>query len=161
VSPEEAIRFSKEHEWIVVKEGIATMGISDFAQKQLGDIVSVELPKVGAAFSQMQPLAIIDSVKASSDIYCAASGEVVQVNEELLEHPELINQSPYESGWIVKIKPSNIQEFEQLMTKEQYNEFVGETNQDKKDNQDKQEKKSNEGSEEHNNRNSRANGQSI
>ena len=155
------IRFSKEHEWLIVKEGIATMGISDFAQKQLGDIVSVELPKVGAAFGQMQAMAIIDSVKASSDIYCAASGEVVQVNENLLEHPELINQSPYESGWIVKIKPSNLQEFEQLMTKEQYSEYVGETNQDKKDNQDKQEKKSNEGSEEHNNRNSRANGQSI
>ena len=77
MSPKEEIRFSKEHEWLVVKEGIAIMGISDFAQKQLGDIVSVELPKVGAAFSQMQPMAIIDSVKASSDIYCAARGEVV------------------------------------------------------------------------------------
>jgi len=155
------IRFSKEHEWLIVKEGIATIGISDFAQKQLGDIVSVELPKVGAAFGQMQAMAIIDSVKASSDIYCAASGEVVQVNENLFEHPELINQSPYESGWIVKIKPSNLQEFEQLMTKDQYNEFVGETNKDKKDNQDKQEKIINEGQEEHKNRNSQANGQSI
>jgi glycine cleavage system H protein len=147
VSAGEEIRFSKEHEWLVVKEGIATMGISDFAQKQLGDIVSVELPKVGAAFSQMQPMAIIDSVKASSDIYCAASGEVVQVNEQILEHPELINQSPYESGWIAKLKLSNLQEFEKLMTREQYYEFVGETIQDKdkdKDNQDKQEKESNE-----------------
>jgi glycine cleavage system H protein len=150
VSAGEEIRFSKEHEWLVVKEGIATMGISDFAQKQLGDIVSVELPKVGAAFSQMQPMAIIDSVKASSDIYCAASGEVVQVNEQILEHPELINQSPYESGWIAKLKLSNLQEFEKLMTREQYHEFVGETIQDKdKDNQDKQEKKSNEGHDEH------------
>jgi glycine cleavage system H protein len=150
VSAGEEIRFSKEHEWLVVKEGIATMGISDFAQKQLGDIVSVELPKVGAAFSQMQPMAIIDSVKASSDIYCAASGEVVQVNEQILEHPELINQSPYESGWIAKLKLSNLQEFEKLMTREQYFEFVGETIQDKdKDNQDKQEKKSNEGHDEH------------
>jgi glycine cleavage system H protein len=150
VSAGEEIRFSKEHEWLVVKEGIATMGISDFAQKQLGDIVSVELPKVGAAFSQMQPMAIIDSVKASSDIYCAASGEVVQVNEQILEHPELINQSPYESGWIAKLKLSNLQEFEKLMTREQYDEFVGETIQDNnKDNQDKQEKKSNEGHDEH------------
>jgi glycine cleavage system H protein len=145
VSAGEEIRFSKEHEWLVVKEGIATMGISDFAQKQLGDIVSVELPKVGAAFSQMQPMAIIDSVKASSDIYCAASGEVVQVNEQILEHPELINQSPYESGWIAKLKLSNLQEFEKLMTREQYYEFVGETIQDNnKNNQDKQEKESNE-----------------
>ena len=150
MSAGEEIRFSKEHEWLVVREGIATMGISDFAQKQLGDIVSVELPKVGAAFSQMQPMAIIDSVKASSDIYCAASGEVVQVNEQILEHPELINQSPYESGWIAKLKLSNLQEFEKLMTREQYYEFVGETIQDKdKDNQDKQEKKSNEGHDEH------------
>jgi glycine cleavage system H protein len=153
VSAGEEIRFSKEHEWLVVREGIATMGISDFAQKQLGDIVSVELPKVGAAFSQMQPMAIIDSVKASSDIYCAASGEVVQVNEELLEHPELINQSPYESGWIAKIKLSDLQEFEKLMTKDQYDEFVGgETNQDIKANQDNQEKKSDEGQEDHENK---------
>ena len=160
MSAGEEIRFSKEHEWLVVREGIATMGISDFAQKQLGDIVSVELPKVGAAFSQMQPMAIIDSVKASSDIYCAASGEVVQVNEELLEHPELINQSPYESGWIAKIKLSDLQEFEKLMTKDQYDEFVGggEMNKDKDKDKDKDKKKemppnqdkdSNDGQEEH------------
>lgn len=154
------IRFSKEHEWLIVKEGIATMGISDFAQKQLGDIVSVELPKVGAAFRQMQAMAIIDSVKASSDIYCAASGEVVQVNEDLLEHPELINQSPYESGWIVKIKPSNLQEFEQLMTKDQYNAFVGEVDKDKKDMRNKEEKKDNEGKEGHKERDTQASGQS-
>jgi glycine cleavage system H protein len=122
---EEEIRFSKEHEWLVLNEGgIATMGISDFAQRQLGDIVSVELPKVGSAFSQMQPMAIVDSVKASSDIYSAASGEVVQV---LIEKPELINQSPYNLGWIVKIKLSNPQEFEQLMTKEEYDVFIGES----------------------------------
>ena len=122
------IRFSKEHEWLVLnEEGIATMGISDFAQRQLGDIVSVELPKAGSIFRQMQPMAIVDSVKASSDIYSAASGEVVQVNEDLIEKPELINQSPYNSGWIVKIKLSNPQELEQLMTKEEYDVFVGES----------------------------------
>jgi glycine cleavage system H protein len=123
----EEIRFTKEHEWIIIKEGgLAVMGISDFAQGQLGDIVSIELPKVGSIFRNMQTMAIIDSVKASSDIYCALSGEVVEVNEELLEHPELINQSPYELGWIVKMKPSNIEEFNSLMTNEQYNEFIGE-----------------------------------
>jgi glycine cleavage system H protein len=120
-------RFTKEHEWIIIKEGgLVVMGISDFAQRQLGDIVSIELPKVGSIFRQMQAMAIIDSVKASSDIYCALDGEVVEVNEELLEHPELINQSPYELGWIVKMKPSNIEEFNSLMTNEQYNEFIGE-----------------------------------
>ena len=122
----ENIRFAKEHEWIVIKEGIAIMGISDFAQRQLGDIVSIELPKVGSIFRHMQSIAIIDSVKASSDIYCAMSGEVVEVNEELLEHPEWINQSPYELGWIVKLKPSNMEEFNNLMTNEKYNEFIGE-----------------------------------
>ena len=122
----ENIRFTKEHEWIVIKEGIAIIGISDFAQSQLGDIVSIELPKVGSIFRRMQSIAIIDSVKASSDIYCVMSGEIVEVNEELLEHPEWINQSPYELGWIVKLKPSNMEEFHNLMTNEQYNKFIGE-----------------------------------
>jgi glycine cleavage system H protein len=131
------IRFSREHEWLVMKEGIATMGISDFAQKQLGDIVSVELPRVGSAFKQMQPMAIVDSVKASSDIYSAITGEVIEVNEELLEHPELVNQSPQDLGWIVKIKPSDLQEFELLMSKDEYNSFVGEAEGSKKDYREK------------------------
>ena len=120
-------KFTKEHEWILIKEGgLAVIGISDFAQRQLGDIVSIELPKVGSIFRKMQAMAIIDSVKASSDIYCALSGEVIEVNEGLLEHPEWINQSPYDLGWIVKVKPSNMEEFNSLMTNEQYNEFIGE-----------------------------------
>src|SRR5919112_1998151 len=110
----EGIRLTKEHEWIIIKEGLAVMGISDFAQRQLGDIVSIELPKVGSIFRQMQAMAIVDSVKVSSDIYCGLSGEVVEVNEELLEHPEWINQSPYDLGWIIKMKPSNIKEFDSL-----------------------------------------------
>ena len=122
----EEIRFTKEHEWIIIKEGLAVMGISDFAQRQLGDIVSIELPRVGSRFGYMQAMAIIDSVKASSDIYSALSGEVAEVNEKLLEHPEWINQSPYELGWIVKMKPSNKEEFNSLITNEQYNEFIGE-----------------------------------
>ncbi len=122
----EGIRFTKEHEWIMIKEGLAVMGISDFAQRQIGDIVSIELPRVGGRFGYMETMAIIDSVKASSDIYCALSGEVVAVNEELLEHPELVNQSPYELGWIAKMKPSNMGEIDSLMTAEQYERFIGE-----------------------------------
>ena len=120
------IRYSKEHEWLVIKEGVAVMGISDFAQKQLGDIVSVELPKVGSAFKQRQPMAIVDSVKASSDIYSAITGEVIEVNEQLVERPELINQSPQDQGWIVKIKPSNLEELKVLMSKDEYDSFIGE-----------------------------------
>jgi glycine cleavage system H protein len=128
----EGMKFTKEHEWITItSEGLAVIGISDFAQEQLGDIVSIELPKVGSKYRQMQPMAIIDSVKASSDIYCPLSGEVVQVNDELSEHPERINQSPYELGWIVKIRPSEVQEVNGLMTIEKYNEFIGETGEGK------------------------------
>ncbi|MGI0068702.1 MAG: glycine cleavage system protein GcvH [Nitrosotalea sp.] len=123
----EEIRFSKEHEWVVIKENLAFIGISDFAQKQLGDIVSIELPKIGSRFEQMQVMAIVDSIKASSDIYCPLSGEIVSVNEDLLEHPEWINQSPYEKGWIVKIKPSNINEFDGLLNKEQYENLINAT----------------------------------
>ena len=126
MSEENEIRFSKEHEWLVLKEGVAVIGISDFAQKQLGDIVSVELPKVGSAFKQRQPMAIVDSVKASSDIYSAITGEVIEVNEQLVERPELINQSPQDQGWIAKIKPSNLEELKVLMSKDEYDSFIGE-----------------------------------
>jgi glycine cleavage system H protein len=126
MSEEKEIRFSKDHEWLILKEGIVTMGISDFAQKQLGDIVSVELPKVGSAFKQREPLAIVDSVKASSDVYSVITGEVIEINPKLLEHPELINHSPQDLGWIVKIKPSNLEELKLLMTREEYDSFVGE-----------------------------------
>lgn len=119
------LKFTKEHEWAKISDGLAIVGISDFAQKQLGDIVSVELPKVGSVFKQMQVMAIVDSIKASSDIYCPLSGQVVEINQGLHEHPEWINQSPYDLGWLVKIKPSNNIEFEKLMTKTQYDEFVG------------------------------------
>jgi len=122
----EGIRFTKEHEWIIIKEGLAVMGISDFAQRQIGDIVSIELPRVGSRFRYMETMAIIDSVKASSDIYCPVSGEVVDANEELLERPELVNESPYERGWIVKMKPSNMDDLDSLMTTEQYSKFIGE-----------------------------------
>jgi glycine cleavage system H protein len=120
------LKFTKEHEWIKIKEGVAIIGISDFAQEQLGDIVSIELPKAGSVFRQGQTMAIVDSVKASSDIYAPISGEILEVNEGLIEKPEMINQSPYDSGWIAKIEPSNIEEFESLMTKEKYDRYIGE-----------------------------------
>ena len=121
------LKFTKEHEWIKINEGVAIIGISDFAQEQLGDIVSIELPKAGGVFRQGQTMAIVDSVKASSDIYAPISGEIIEVNEGLIEKPEMINQSPYDSGWIAKIKPSNMEEeFESLMTKEKYDRYIGE-----------------------------------
>jgi glycine cleavage system H protein len=124
----EGIKFTKQHEWVMMEEGeLAVIGISDFAQEQLGDIVSIELPKVGTKFRQMQTIAIIDSVKASSDVFCPLSGEIVRVNDELSEHPEWINQSPYDLGWIIRLKPSNLEQVSGLMTGEEYNKFIGET----------------------------------
>ena len=120
------LKFTKEHEWIKIENRLAIIGISDFAQEQLGDIVSIELPKAGGVFRQGQTMAIIDSVKASSDIYAPISGEIAEVNEELIEKPEIINQSPYDLGWIAKIKPSSMEEFESLMTKEKYDRYIGE-----------------------------------
>jgi glycine cleavage system H protein len=121
------LKFTKEHEWIKTEEdGTAIIGISDFAQEQLGDIVSIELPKGGGFFRQGQTMAIVDSVKASSDIYAPISGEIIEINEGLIEKPEIINQSPYDLGWIAKIKPSKMEEFESLMTKEKYDRYIGE-----------------------------------
>jgi len=120
-------KFTKEHEWVEKSDQIIIIGITEFAQKQLGDIVSIELPEIGSSFKQNDAIAIIDSVKASSDVFCPVDGEIIETNEKLLEHPELINQSPYEEGWIVKIKPSNPEQIDSLLSKEQYDELVGES----------------------------------
>jgi len=120
-------KFTKEHEWIEKSDQIIIVGITEFAQDQLGDIVSIELPQVASSFKQNDVMVIIDSVKASSDIYCPVDGKVIEINEKLLEHPELINQSPYEEGWIVKLKPSNPDQIDSLLSKEQYDELVGQS----------------------------------
>lgn len=119
--------FTKEHEWVEVKGSVATVGISAFAQKQLGDIVSIELPSVGSTFSQGQSFAIVDSMKASSDVYAPVSGEVVEVNKDLLNNPQWINEDPYGKGWIAKIKVSGADELKKLMKKEEYGKFTGES----------------------------------
>ncbi len=120
-------KFTKEHEWIEKSDQIIIVGITEFAQDQLGDIVSIELPQVSSSFKQNDVMIIIDSVKASSDIYCPVDGEIIEINEKLLEHPELINQSPHEEGWIVKIKPNNPEQIDSLLSKEQYDELVGQS----------------------------------
>jgi glycine cleavage system H protein len=123
------LKFTREHEWVkLIEEGnvtLAVVGISDFAQEQLSDIVSVELPKKGSKAAQKEAIAIVDSVKASSDIYSPLSGEIVDTNTGLLDHPEWINQSPYDIGWIVKIKPDNLTlELDKMMTLQEYEQFI-------------------------------------
>lgn len=120
-------KFTKEHEWVEKVDQIIIIGITEFAQDQLGDIVSIELPEVGSSFKQNDAMAIIDSVKASSDIYSPVDGEITETNEKLLEQPELINQSPNEEGWILKMKPNNPEQLDSLLSKEQYDNLVGQS----------------------------------
>jgi glycine cleavage system H protein len=110
------LKFLESHEWARVEEdGTVTVGISDHAQELLGDIVFVELPEVGKEISQSADVAIVESVKAASDVYSPISGEVTEVNEALNDNPEIINASPYEDGWFFKIKPQDISEMEKLL----------------------------------------------
>ena len=98
-------KYSKEHEWVRVADGgIATIGITDFAQDQLGDVVYVELPKVGDRVEQFKVFGVIESVKTASDLYAPVSGEVIEVNQEVVDEPARVNDSPYETGWLIKIR---------------------------------------------------------
>lgn len=118
-------RYTKEHEWVKLEGTHARVGITDHAQHELGDIVYVELPKIGTKVKQMQEFATVESVKAVSPIYAPVSGEIVEVNRELETKPELINQSPHEQGWIAVIAASDLTELENLLTAEQYEQMIG------------------------------------
>ena len=122
---EEHLLYTKEHEWINIEDDeTVTMGITDYAQEQLGDVTFVELPEVGDEVEQFEEIASVESVKAASDIYSPMSGEVVEINSDLEEEPGLINKSPYQKGWLVKIKVSDADEKNNLMTAEEYREFL-------------------------------------
>ena len=119
------LRYAETHEWIRQEGGIATIGITDHAQAELTDIVYVELPQVGAALEAKQAAAVVESVKAASDIYSPVSGEVVEVNQELESNPALVNTDPYGSGWLFKVKPSNPEEVASLKTAAEYSIQIG------------------------------------
>lgn len=121
--PEE-YHYTKDHEWIKVENDEAVVGITDFAQKQLGDVVYVELPEAGTAFEFHQSLGVIESVKAVSDIYSPVSGDVVAVNEELDGSPEMVNEDPHGKGWIVRLKLKDESELEKLMSATEYEKFL-------------------------------------
>ncbi len=115
------LRYASTHEWLDVQEpGVATIGVSDFAQSQLGDLVYVELPEVGASIAAGSECAVIESVKAAGDIYSPVSGEIVAINEGLIDNPELISDLPYEDGWLFKVQMSDNDEVEQMLDAEQY-----------------------------------------
>ena len=120
----ENYKFLSSHEWARLEEdGIVIVGISDYAQDLLGDIVFVELPEVGQSVDAENDTAIVESVKAASDIYSPLSGEVIEVNSQLEDQPEIINSSPYEDGWLFKLAPSDIGELENLLSPEDYSDI--------------------------------------
>jgi len=116
--------YTKEHEWVKVKEGIASVGITDYAAHQLGDITFVELPQVGKQVKQGEALCGIESVKAASDIYAPLSGKVVKVNDALEDKPEIVNESAEEAGWIAWIEPADLKELGNLLNRQQYDDYV-------------------------------------
>lgn len=117
------MKFTKEHEWLTIEGDISTVGITDHAAELLGDIVYLDLPSVGDFVSVGDDVAVVESVKAASDIYSPMSGEIIEVNEELADTPELINENA-KTAWIFKIKCNNISESDEYMSEEEYNSFI-------------------------------------
>lgn len=117
-------RYAKSHEYIHVEGDTGTIGITDYAQKELGDVVFVELPKVGSQLEMGDELGSIESVKAVSELFSPVTGEVIEVNEALADKPELVNTDPYGDGWMVKVKLSDATEADELMGAEEYEEYV-------------------------------------
>ena len=122
----ENFHYTKEHEWVSVENGIGTVGITDHAQHELGDIVFVDLPKVGASLSKGKVLGSVESVKAVSDIYAPVSGEVVEINEALATEPEKLNQDAHGAAWLVKIKLSDDGQIKDLLDAAAYRSYIGE-----------------------------------
>lgn len=120
------LRYSKEHEWLRIDGDTATLGITDYAQDALGDIVFVELPDVGSVFEAGEAIGVVESVKAASDVYTPVGGEVIEINEHLVDAPETANAEPYGVGWMVKIRMSNPDEIGELMDAAAYQTYLEE-----------------------------------
>jgi glycine cleavage system H protein len=120
------LKYTKEHEWLRIADGTAVVGITEYAQSELGDIVFIEFPEKGKTFSQNDSIGTIEAVKTVADLYAPVSGEVVEINEELTENPSLVNQDPYDKGWMLKIQLSNPSEVDTLMDSAVYKEHVAE-----------------------------------
>jgi len=126
MSTPKELRYSEEHEWVKVEDGKARIGITHFAQSELGDIVFVELPQVGDEIKTNEPFGSVESVKTVSELYAPISGKVVEVNNGLEDSPEFVNESPYENAWMIVVEPTDLSEVDSLMTAEQYEEMTQE-----------------------------------
>lgn len=122
----DGLRYSKEHEWVRVEGDTAVVGITAFAQEQLGDVVFVELPEKGARVRQHASLGVVESVKAASDVYAPVSGEVLERNVKVIERPELVNQEPYGDGWMIKVRLADSGELGSLLDPDGYRSHIGE-----------------------------------
>jgi len=144
----EGLKYSKEHEWVLVEGTSATIGITEFAQEELGDIVFVELPEVGEKIVKDDPFGAVESVKAVSDIYAPVSGEVMETNEILPDNPETINDDPYGDGWLVRVELSDIDDLKDLMDAEEYAEYVAQQKEDEDDDDEDEDDKDDDDEEE-------------
>jgi glycine cleavage system H protein len=140
----EGLKYSKEHEWVLIEGNVATIGITEYAQEELGDIVYVELPEVGEKVVKDDPFGAVESVKAVSDIYAPVSGTVLEVNDALPDSPETINDDAYGDGWMIRVEMSDTDDLKDLMTAEEYAEYVeqqkGEEEDDDEDESEDEEK---------------------
>ena len=118
------LRYTKEHEWVSIDNNIATIGITDHAQGQLGDIVFVELPDLESSINQDDVFGVVEAVKTVADLFAPVSGKIIEINSDLEESPDLINSDPYESGWIIKTAVENLDEYNNLMSNLDYEDFI-------------------------------------
>ena len=119
------LKYTSEHEWVRIDNGEAVVGITEFAQDQLGDVVYVELPPVGTRLEQNKQFGVVESVKTASDLYSPLSGEVVAINETLADEPQAVNDAPYGDGWMIRVRPDNVAELDSLLSAEQYADLTG------------------------------------
>ena len=118
------LKYTKEHEWARLSDGRITVGITDYAQDALGEVVFLELPEVGADVSKEDAFGVIESVKAANDLFAPVSGRVVEVNATVVDSPEMVNTDPYGEGWLIVVEPSDLAELDELMTSKEYAEYV-------------------------------------
>lgn len=119
------LRYTKEHEWVLLEDGVAIIGVTDFAQTELGDIVFVEMPAIGAQLATMDAFGNVESVKSVSDLYSPIAGTVSDINIRLADNPELVNSDPYGEGWLIRLEPKDVGEIAQLLTADEYSDYIG------------------------------------
>ena len=132
----DGLKYSKEHEWVLVEDKVAIIGITEFAQHELGDVVYVELPEVGEKVVKDDPFGAVEFVKAVSDVFAPVSGAVVEINDTLPENPETINDDPYGDGWMIKVEMTDMDDLKDLMNAEEYAEYIEQQKEEDEEDED-------------------------